>query len=63
MYVNGFNVGRYGLFPQRALYVPKSAFNTDVAFNAITVLEMTATSDSGDDDEEQYAEFVDKPEF
>ena len=63
VYVNGFNVGRYGLFPQRALYVPKSAFNTDVAFNAITVLEMTATSDSGDDDEEQYAEFVDKPEF
>ena len=66
VYVNGFNVGRYGLLPRRALYVPQSAFNTDVAFNAITILEMTASSmneDYKNDDKIKYAEFVDHPDF
>ena len=60
VYVNGFNVGRYGPLPQRALYVPKSAFEPQASFNAVTVLEMTGMKD-GKGDTEKSVEFVLKP--
>ena len=44
------------------LYISKSAFNTETAFNAVTVLEMTASKDS-DEDATKSVEFVDQPWF